>query len=117
MLIKLTIGVRVSRSLRAASLPMLDTDLLNRAVGQAKKLSLRIVPVIACCEHVAVPIVIGLLRPMILVPTAMVNGLTTEQLESVLTHELAHLRRHDHLLIVVQRVLEAVGLSITMSTT
>jgi len=108
MLIKLAIGVRVSRSLRAASQPISDADLLSRMVIQAKKLSLRVVPVIAYCEHVAVPIVIGLLRPIILVPAAMINGLTTEQLESVLTHELAHLRRHDHLLIVVQRVLEAV---------
>ncbi|MEJ7593427.1 MAG: M56 family metallopeptidase [Planctomycetaceae bacterium] len=108
MLIKLALGVRVSRRLRAASQPISDADLLSRMATQAKKLSLRVVPVIAYCEHVAVPIVIGLLRPMILVPAAMVNGLTTEQLESVLTHELAHLRRYDHLLIVVQRVLEAV---------
>ena len=108
MLIRLAISVRVSRRLRAASQPIEDGNLLNRLTVQAKKLSLRFVPVIAYCEHVAVPTVIGLLRPMILIPTAMVNGLTTEQLESVLTHELAHLRRYDHLLIVVQRVLEAV---------
>ncbi len=108
MLIKLVIGVRISRSLRAAGQPISDTGLLSRMAIQAKKLSLRIMPVIAYCEHVTVPIVIGLLRPIILVPTAMINGLTPEQLESVLTHELAHLRRHDHLLIVVQRVLEAV---------
>jgi len=108
MLIKLAIGVRVSRSLRAAGQPIADANLASRMATQAKKLSLRVVPVIAYCEHVAVPIVIGLLRPMILVPAATVNGLTTEQLESVLTHELAHLRRYDHLLIVLQRVLEAV---------
>lgn len=108
MLIRLAIGVRVSHSLRAASQPISDTDLLGRMAIQAKRLSLRIMPVIAYCEHVTVPIVIGLLRPIILVPTAMINGLTPEQLESVLTHELAHLRRHDHLLIVVQRVLDVV---------
>jgi len=108
MLIKLAIGVRVSRQLRAASQPITDVNLLNRLTVQAKKLSMQIAPIIAYCEFVAVPIVIGLLRPMILIPTAMVNGLTTDQLQSVLTHELAHLRRHDHLLIVVQRILEAV---------
>lgn len=86
MLIKLAIGVRVSRQLRAASQPITDVNLLHRLTAQAKKLSLRFVPAIAYCEHVAVPIVIGLLRPMILIPAAMVNGLTTEQLESVLTH-------------------------------
>jgi len=108
MFIKLGIGVRVSRCLRSGSVAMNDPTILSRMAEQGKKLSVRIMPVIAYCEHTAVPIVVGLLRPMILVPAAMVNGLTIEQLESVLTHELAHLRRHDHLMIVVQRVLEAI---------
>ena len=107
MFIKLAIGVRVSRRLRSGSVAMNDPTVLSRMADQGKKLSLRIMPVIALCEQSAVPIVVGLLRPMILVPAAMVNGLTIEQLESVLTHELAHLHRRDHLMIVVQRVLEA----------
>ncbi len=108
MLIKLVIGVQVSRHLRTVSHPILQAPILARVAEQARKLSLQIVPVIAYCEQVVVPVVIGLLRPMILIPTAMVSGLTIEQLEAVLTHELAHLRRRDHLMIVVQRVLEAV---------
>ena len=108
MFVKLAYGVRVSRKLRSASQPVTDANILARLAEQAKKLSLRATPVIAFCEHTAVPIVVGLLRPMILIPAAMVNGLTIEQLESVLTHELAHLRRRDHLMIVVQRVLEAI---------
>ena len=108
MLIKLSIGVRVTRRLRSFSVPISDVDLLARMAEQARKLSLRFQPVIAICDHVAVPIVLGLLRPMILIPAAMFSGLTSEQLEAVLTHELAHLRRADHILIVVQRVFEAI---------
>lgn len=108
MFAKLAYGVRVSRKLRSASQAVTDATILARLAEQAQKVSLRITPVIAYCEHTAVPIVVGLLRPMILIPAAMVNGLTIEQLESVLTHELAHLRRRDHLMIVVQRVLEAI---------
>ncbi len=80
MFIKLAIGVRVSRRLRSASVAMNDPTILSRMVEQGKKLSLRIMPGIAYCEHTAIPIVVGLLRPMILVPAAMVNGLTIEQL-------------------------------------
>jgi beta-lactamase regulating signal transducer with metallopeptidase domain/uncharacterized GH25 family protein len=108
MFVKLAFGVRVSRRLRCVSRPISDAHILARMAEQAKKLSMRIAPVIACCEQTAVPIVVGVLRPMILIPAAMVNGLTIEQLEFVLTHELAHLRRRDHWMIVVQRVLEAI---------
>jgi beta-lactamase regulating signal transducer with metallopeptidase domain len=41
--------------------------------------------------------VIGWLRPVILVPAATLSGLTPRQLEAVLAHELAHVRRHDYL--------------------
>jgi beta-lactamase regulating signal transducer with metallopeptidase domain len=108
MFVKLVFGVRVSRRLRSGSRPISDAHILARMAEQAKKLSMRIAPVIACCEQIAVPVVVGVLRPMILIPAAMVNVLTIEQLEFVLTHELAHLRRRDHWMIVVQRVLEAV---------
>lgn len=45
---------------------------------------------------VEVPTVIGWLRPVILVPAATLSGLTPRQLEAILAHELAHVRRHDY---------------------
>jgi hypothetical protein len=44
---------------------------------------------------------------MILIPTGMLTGLAPDELAAVLTHELAHIRRYDHWLILVQRFLEA----------
>src|SRR5688500_15758655 len=46
---------------------------------------------------VEVPSVVGWLRPVILLPVSSVTGLTTEQLEMLRAHELAHVRRHDYL--------------------
>ena len=43
------------------------------------------------------PVTIGFLKPMILVPMAAVNRLTPGQMEAVLLHELAHIKRHDYL--------------------
>jgi uncharacterized protein involved in exopolysaccharide biosynthesis/beta-lactamase regulating signal transducer with metallopeptidase domain len=55
---------------------------------------------------VEVPTVIGWLRPVILLPLASVAGLSPEQFEAILAHELAHVRRHDYLVNVFQCVVE-----------
>jgi len=55
---------------------------------------------------VEVPAVIGWLRPVILVPASALTGLTPQQLEVLLAHELAHVRRYDYLVNVVQCVIE-----------
>lgn len=53
-----------------------------------------------------VPAVIGWLRPVILLPTSALTGLTPQQLELVLAHELAHVRRHDYIVNLLQSALE-----------
>ena len=55
---------------------------------------------------VEVPMVLGWLRPVILVPASAFLGLSTEALEAVLAHELAHIRRHDYLVNLLQSVVE-----------
>jgi GWxTD domain-containing protein len=53
------------------------------------------------------PMVIGVLRPAILFPAGLLSGLPVSQLEAILLHELAHLRRLDYLVNLVQTVLES----------
>jgi len=55
---------------------------------------------------VTVPSVIGFVRPAILLPASTVTGLTPAQLEMILAHELAHIRRHDFLVNLLQAVVE-----------
>jgi GWxTD domain-containing protein len=52
------------------------------------------------------PSVIGWLRPVILVPAGWLMGLSVEQAEAILLHELAHVRRHDYLVNLMQSVVE-----------
>lgn len=54
----------------------------------------------------AVPMVIGWLKPVVLVPMELVTGLTTAEIEAILAHELAHIRRHDYLVNLLQNVAE-----------
>ena len=53
------------------------------------------------------PVVVGYLRPMILLPASAITGLTARELELILAHELAHIRKHDYLVNLVQTVIEA----------
>jgi uncharacterized protein involved in exopolysaccharide biosynthesis/Zn-dependent protease with chaperone function len=55
---------------------------------------------------VEVPTVIGWLRPVILLPAATMSGLTPGQLEALLAHELAHVRRLDYLVNAFQCLVE-----------
>jgi len=52
------------------------------------------------------PGVIGWLRPIIMLPLATMMGLTREQFDAVLAHELAHVRRHDYVVNIVQMMAE-----------
>ena len=54
------------------------------------------------------PTVIGWLRPVILTPAGLLAGLPPEQVEALLLHELAHIRRHDFLINFLQGVAESV---------
>jgi hypothetical protein len=55
---------------------------------------------------VDVPCAIGWLRPVILVPASALAGMSPGQLEAILAHELAHVRRHDYLANLFQTVVE-----------
>ncbi|ATB42298.1 Regulatory sensor-transducer, BlaR1/MecR1 family [Cystobacter fuscus] len=53
-----------------------------------------------------VPATLGWLRPVVLLPVTVLTGLSPRQLEMVLAHELAHIRRHDFAVNLVQTLVE-----------
>jgi beta-lactamase regulating signal transducer with metallopeptidase domain len=53
------------------------------------------------------PMVIGWLRPIILLPAAFLIGATPSQIEALLAHELAHIRRRDYAVNLLQTAAEA----------
>ena len=54
------------------------------------------------------PMVIGHLKPVILVPIGLLAGLPAGQVEAVLLHELAHIRRHDYVVNFLQTITETI---------
>jgi len=75
-----------------------------RAICETLHLSTTIELLESC--RVDVPVVIGFLRPTVLMPVGLLMGLPTDQVESILIHELAHIRRRDYLVNLVQTAAE-----------
>ena len=108
MLLRMMLGLWGGRRLRQACVPLNDGPIVVMLRNHARRLGLRVLPAIAYCRRISAPMVLGLVRPMILLPAALATGLTAEQFTAVLLHELAHIRRLDLLVNVLQRLVEAV---------
>jgi beta-lactamase regulating signal transducer with metallopeptidase domain/tetratricopeptide (TPR) repeat protein len=105
--VMLAAGLVGAERLRRRGRPLLDrelTELVQRLAG-----SLGIVRPVALsvCDRLAAPILLGVVRPLILLPAAAVTGWGSDQIEMALLHELAHVRRLDNLVNLAQRVIES----------
>lgn len=94
----------VSRSAPGAPLPAPWRAVYERLAGA---LGVRAAARVVDSAAVAVPAVVGWLKPVVLVPARVFTGLSEAQIEALLAHELAHVRRHDVLVNLAQSVLEA----------
>jgi len=52
------------------------------------------------------PVVIGYFKPCILIPAEMLTGMPSNQIEAIIAHEIAHIRRNDYILNVLQSLVE-----------
>lgn len=59
-------------------------------------------------EMVKVPVTIGMLKPVILLPLGLLANLPPDQVESILIHELAHIRRKDYFINILQTFAESI---------
>ena len=76
---------------------------LDSCIDQVK-CSIR--PTLMTCDRIATPLIVGVLKPVILLPTSLLSELAPSQLENILLHELAHLRRFDNIANLLQRIVE-----------
>jgi len=61
---------------------------------------------IRLCASTTAPIQVGWLKPIVLTPACVLSGLSSSELEAILIHELAHIRRHDYLVNLCQTAIE-----------
>jgi len=72
----------------------------------AKQIKLAKTPKLLISLKAEVPMAIGWIKPVVLLPASMVTGLNSAQLEMLILHELAHIRRHDYLVNFLQTLIE-----------
>ncbi len=83
------------------------TNRLNEKANRLKqKIGLKKELKVFLSSKILSPITMGFLRPAVIIPSSLLSGLTHEQMEAILLHELAHIKRHDYLLNIFQRVIE-----------
>lgn len=107
LLARFGMSIVSSSRLRRTLQPITDSNLLKIIAEQSTRLGLRRFPIAAFCERVSVPVVVGIIKPMILLPPALLCGLDPHQLAAILSHEMAHIRRYDLVVNLLQRIVEA----------
>jgi len=106
-LLRLSVALWGGQRLRATAIPLADSALLEQIRNQASRIGLGIFPIVAYCERVAVPTVIGVLRPIVLLPASVMTGLTADEFSAIISHEFAHIRRYDLWMNLLQRLIES----------
>jgi len=83
-----------------------DTKLMTRFIELVSQIKLKKVPKLLISLKTDVPMAIGWFKPVVLIPASMLTGLTPAQLDMLILHELAHIRRHDYLVNFIQTLVE-----------
>lgn len=87
---------------------VLSIETVGRRLEElALRMGIRRPVVLAESMLVEVPTVIGCFRPVILLPASLITGLSPVQLDAILAHELAHIRRYDFLINLLQSLTES----------
>ena len=97
---------RYTQLVRLNGLHKIDVDWKLFVTKVAGQLGIKQKVRIYLSEIIHSPITIGFLKPVILVPIASINHLTPQQLEAVILHELAHIKRHDYILNIILSIVE-----------
>jgi beta-lactamase regulating signal transducer with metallopeptidase domain len=104
--IRLGLGAIGLVRLRRRSLA-LTGELEQRCRAIAERMGITRTVQLAESARIHVPMTIGALRPLILLPLGLATRIAPDQLDAALAHELAHVRRHDWLVNLVGQVIEA----------
>jgi beta-lactamase regulating signal transducer with metallopeptidase domain/uncharacterized protein YnzC (UPF0291/DUF896 family) len=97
--------VAVERLRRKETTPVV-AELEELCLSLQRRMGLR--RIVRYCEsiHLDAPAVAGWFRPVVLLPISTISGLSREQLEAVIAHELAHIQRHDAFVHLFQMAVE-----------
>ncbi|MEZ6089208.1 MAG: M56 family metallopeptidase [Pirellulaceae bacterium] len=104
---RLAVGWGRVRGLLRESAKVDDEVLLSLLRGAASKLGIVRKLQLLVNTRIESPVVVGVLRSTIVIPTSFASGVSPELIEAIFAHELAHVRRFDYLINLVQSMIES----------
>lgn len=104
--LRVCLGLTWLRGIVHASTPWVDPAWQARVADMACRLRLSRAVALRVVRNLSTPVTAGWLKPVILVPASLVAGMPADLLEALLAHELAHVRRHDYLINLLQHAAE-----------
>jgi bla regulator protein blaR1 len=106
LMLRLVIGFTYVQGLKVQQVKPISTDIQELMDNLLEKIQIPATIKLLESARATVPMTIGWLKPIILLPVGIVTGLTVKQLEAILAHELAHIKRYDYLLNIFQNFVE-----------
>jgi beta-lactamase regulating signal transducer with metallopeptidase domain len=106
MAIRFAGGLVYVQRLRTAGVTALGSRWQNQVAYLTRKAGYTGMVEVRASANVTTPLVIGWLKPIILLPTCAITGLSASDLEMILAHEVAHIVRKDYLVNLLQSVAE-----------
>ena len=104
-IIKLVIGTQSIYRLRSQGLGKVPGHLKIFLLDASQYLNIKRKVKIFTSTLISSPLTVGFLRPVVLLPVAMMNQLSIEQTQAIILHELAHIRRNDYLQNLVTQII------------
>ena len=101
-------GWLMVRRMRRSGVCAVTQDWQSRVCELARRMRVSKPVVLLESSLVEVPVVMGWLRPVLLMPVGMLAGMPVAQVEAILLHELAHVVRQDALVNLMQTAVESV---------
>jgi beta-lactamase regulating signal transducer with metallopeptidase domain len=92
--------------LRRSAIQQVPPGLAARFADLSQRIGIQSRVVLRVSSRIASPLAVGMFRSLILLPASALTTLSAEQLEAVLAHELAHIRRADYLWNILQTMIE-----------
>nr|MDA3884136.1 M56 family metallopeptidase [Candidatus Delongbacteria bacterium] len=107
-LIKFGLDLYYANSIRKKEYTEVNQILLHRFKSIAEKMGVKKSIKFLESSLIKVPVVIGHLKPVILLPLGLVTKIPKDQIEAIISHELAHIMRNDFLHNLIQSVVEII---------
>lgn len=106
LLVRLAMGYVWVHQLKTHPNNQLNAQLSDLVENLKIRMEIGRTVLIKTSNQVNLPMIMGVVKPVILMPAALISGFSTAQLEAILAHELAHLKRHDFLFNGIQSLIE-----------